>query len=44
MSVQDLYDAYVESNEDKKKYNKIDFNKQLKTININHYKSNGVNK
>jgi hypothetical protein len=44
MSVQELYDAYSESCEDKKKYNKIDFNKQLKTININHYKSNGINK
>ena len=44
MSVQDLYDAYGKSMGEKKKYNKIDFNKLLKTININHYKSNGVNK
>ena len=44
MSVQDLYDAYSKSMEEKKKYNKIDFNKLLKTININHYKSNGINK
>ena len=45
-SVQDLYDAYVVfcASNTKKPYNKIDFNKHLSTLNINHYKSNGQNK
>lgn len=44
-SVQELYDAYLEHSKNlKKQYTKIDFNKQLKLININHYPSSGVNK
>jgi hypothetical protein len=44
--VQDLYDGYVCfcANNTKKPYNKIDFNKHLSSLNINHYKSNGQNK
>ena len=44
-SVQELYDEYVEHAKLlKKHYTKIDFNKQMKLINIIHYSSSGTNK
>ena len=44
-SVQELYDEYLEHSKVlKKQYTKIDFNKQMKLINIKHYPSSGTNK
>jgi hypothetical protein len=45
-SVQDLYDGYMEHSKlnVKRQYTKIDFNKQMKLINIVHYPSSGINK
>jgi hypothetical protein len=43
-SVQVLYDRYLEHSKLKRQYTKIDFNKQMKLINIVHYPSSGVNK